>query len=87
MVTWTVTIAIRGICIHIEDVFVIGGFLSFGSCEEAHLVPLLPYMLRSDSIAPVRIKLSMDIASRSTMRNLVWVILLVAAARAQQTCK
>lgn len=67
--------------------FVIGDSLSFGSCEEAHLVPLCLSMLKNASIAPVRIKLSLDIASRSAMRNLVWVILLVAIARAQHKCK
>jgi len=66
--------------------FVIGGFLSFGSCEEAHLVPLLLPMLKNGSIVSVRIKLSLDI-SRLAMRNLVWVILFVAVARAQDKCK
>ncbi|XP_011169617.2 transferrin [Solenopsis invicta] len=40
-------------------------------------------MLRNRSIAPVRIKRSLDIVSRSAMRNLVWIILFVAAARAE----
>ncbi|XP_011872938.1 PREDICTED: transferrin-like isoform X2 [Vollenhovia emeryi] len=40
-------------------------------------------MWKNGSIASVRIKLSLDIASKSAMRNLVWVLLFVAAARAQ----
>ncbi|XP_018349576.1 PREDICTED: transferrin-like isoform X2 [Trachymyrmex septentrionalis] len=38
---------------------------------------------RFNRTKPVRIKLLLDIVSRSAMRNLVWVILLVVAARAQ----
>ncbi|KAL0133776.1 hypothetical protein PUN28_001030 [Cardiocondyla obscurior] len=69
---------IRGVCACYQ-----GFLISFGSCEEAHLVPLLPSALKNGSIAPVHIKPLLDIASRSAMRNLVWVYLLIAAARAE----
>nr|XP_012214970.1 PREDICTED: transferrin-like [Linepithema humile] len=54
--------------------------------QTAHLVPLSLSMLRTDSTS-VCIKLSLDIAFRSAMRNIVWVILLVAVARAQPRYK